>query len=969
MGSELQKLQKSIQGEIHLDELHRRIYATDASSYRELPLGVALPKDEKDVVELVRFANDFKTPLIPRTAGTSLAGQVVGSGLIVDFGRHMTKILEVNEKEKWVRVQPGVVRDELNKHLKDLGLFFAPETSTANRAMIGGMFGNNSCGTNSIVYGSTRDHVLECKAVLSNGDVVSFTTKDQEEIKSLEKANHSYESTLYADTLKLLSEEGVKERIQEQYPKASVSRRNTGYGVDQLIQRKPFEPEGKDFSMIDLLAGSEGTLAMISELKLSLSPLPPSNKSLTCIHFDDLYQSLEATVTAMEMKPTACELMDHHVLERTRDNIQQRENRFFIQGEPKAILVVEFSEENNDLLSQKVKELESKLRSMNLGYHYPVVSGPDISRVWELRKAGLGLLSNIPGDLKPVPVIEDTAVDVRDLPAYIREFNALLEERGLYSVHYAHAGAGELHLRPILDLKTAEGQTMFREILKEVAILVKKYRGSLSGEHGDGRLRGEFIPLMVGEENYELLRKIKQLWDPKNILNPGKIVDTPPMDSSLRFERGQLTPAVQTYFDFSHNQGIVRATEQCNGSADCRKLAISGGTMCPSYMASRMEKDTTRARANALREFYTKKDPNPESVREALDLCLSCKGCKSECPSNVDMSKLKAEWEQQDHEKNGIKLSTRLVGMTPALFRFGMNFPWLANFFTQVPPFSIITKTLFGFSQKRNFPKLANQSLESWFQKNKPAEIKERKGRVVFLMDEFCNYLDVDQGKAAISLLWRLGYEVDSSGPLESGRTQLSKGLVKEAKKLIEENAKTLSEQVSKGAPLVGIEPSTLLGFRDEYPDLVEATLKENAKELAENSLLIDEFLAAEIKAGKLNGESFNEKNDNVLIHGHCHQKALSSTSHLKKVLSILPGTELKEIPSGCCGMAGSFGYSASKYKLSMQIGELVLFPWIRKKGSKEVVLAPGTSCRHQIKDGTGEKALHPVEYLLSRLA
>ncbi len=964
----LNQLKSKLQGDLLIDDLSKRIYATDASAYREIPSAIALPKDEEDLKTLIHWANENSASLIPRTGGTSLAGQVVGSGVVVDFSKYMNRILEVNPQEKWARVQPGVIRDELNHHLNEHGLFFAPETSTANRAMLGGMLGNNSCGANSIVYGSTRDHILSIKTILSDGSTAEFSELDHAELEKKQEGN-GLEARIYEKILARLSDTEVQNEIKENYPKASVTRRNTGYGVDMLIRRQPFDPDGKSFSLIDILAGSEGTLSLSSEIKVSLSPLPLEHKALVCIHFEDLIESLEATVTAMEFSPTACELMDHYILERTRENLQQRQNRFFVEGDPKAVLVVEFAKASREELERSIEDLIKSLKENGKGYSYPKVRGSDMKKVWELRKAGLGLLSNMPGDAKPVPVIEDTAVAVKDLPQYIREFNGLLKEKGLYSVHYAHAGAGELHLRPILDLKSIEGQKLFRECLEDVATLVKKYEGSLSGEHGDGRLRGEYIPKMVGEKNYELLKEIKALFDPNNIFNPGKIVDTAPMDSSLRFKPGQSTPEIKTTFDFTENQGFIRAAEQCNGSGDCRKLALSGGTMCPSYMATRNEKDTTRARANALREYLSfpgnRKDN--QAIKEAMDLCLSCKGCKSECPSNVDMAKLKAEWEQQEYEKNGVPFRTMIISRMPELMKLGSKVPILSNAFTQAPFLSFITKSILGFSQKRSIPKLSSNRLYGWYKKSQ-TKIPEPRGTVVLFIDEFSEVLDVKQGKAVIQLLWALGYNVECLGPMDSGRTLFSKGMVKKARTKAEENIKALKDLVSAERPLVGIEPSAILSFRDEYPSVARGEIREASKRIAESTFTLEEFICQEINNGNISPEDFKPYEGNAYVHGHCHQKALSGSSFTKKALEIIPKLEVEEIPSGCCGMAGSFGYMKDKYEVSQKIGELVLFPTLRKTTEKDHIIASGTSCRHQIKDGTGKHAIHPAELLYQQL-
>ena len=968
-------LDQGLDGKLFRDETTRRLYATDASAYREIPVAVALPKSEKDIVRLVQFAKDHQTSLIPRTAGTSLAGQVVGSGIVVDVSRYFNRILEVNEKEGWAWVEPGIVRDDLNRQLKPYGYFFAPETSTANRAMVGGMIGNNSCGANSIIYGSTREHLLEIRTVLSDGTPAWFGPVDDQAF--LARANGqgtsgAVETGAYYHIRELLNDPKNREEIRLGYPKESIKRRNTGYAIDLLAQMSPFTKGGRPFNFCELIAGSEGTLAIVTAAKIRLSPMELPHKQLVCIHCHTVDESLRANLVALQHAPTACELMDHYILEATKRNITYRANRFFVEGDPEAILVAELTKASEQEAREAAQDLIKDLKRQKLGYHYPIIEGEDISKVWGLRKAGLGLLSNVVGDAKPAPVIEDTAVDVKDLPAYIADFNRILERHGLYAVHYAHAGAGELHLRPILDLKTSEGVRLFRLIAEEIATLVKKYQGSLSGEHGDGRLRGEFIPRMIGTHNFKLLRELKNTWDPANILNPGKIVDTPPMDTSLRYEQGQITREFETILDFTDTMGYLRAAEQCNGSGDCRKTELTGGTMCPSYMATRDEKDTTRARANILREMLTHSDrPNPfvhTEIKEVLDLCLSCKGCKSECPSNVDMGKLKQEWQHQYYKAKGVPLRNRLIGNFSAGMRLASAIPWgyrltFGNVLT-----STLAKGLMGFAQKRSMPELSQITWKKWFKRKfKPSA--DPLGRSVYLfIDELLNYNEASLGIAAVTLLDRLGYHIRYVRHQESGRSFLSKGLLLQAQKLARYNVNAFKDLVSEDVPLIGVEPSAILTFRDEYPDLLRGMEKAAAQKVAANTFLIEEFLARELDAGRIDLSLFKEMGTLIKLHGHCQQKALSSLTPVKKILTRMGQHEVQLIPSGCCGMAGSFGYEKEHYDLSMKIGELVLFPVVREQPQTVVIAAAGTSCRHQIKDGTGRKALHPVEILLGAM-
>ncbi|MGL1885299.1 MAG: FAD-binding protein [Reichenbachiella sp.] len=972
MENALKKLAGKLQGELIWDVTLRRLYSTDASAYREMPLAVSLPETDADIKLLIEFANENNTSLIPRTAGTSLAGQVVGQGIVVDVSKHFNQILEVNKEGSWVRVQPGVIRDDLNRHLKPFDLFYGPETSTANRAMIGGMVGNNSCGSNSIVYGSAREHLLEVKGFLSDGSEVTFSKVDGAGFK-VKLGEDSLEGKVYQQINAMLEPQSVRDEIVKEFPKPSILRRNTGYAIDLLAQEQPFVSTGDDFNFCKLIAGSEGTLMFITEIKVNTVPSPPKNKALVCIHCETIDESLHANLIGLKYDPHASELMDDIILQCTKENIEQQKNRFFVEGDPGAILVVELAANNDEELNIKCDALITELKKEKLGYHYPILKGGDIGKVWTLRKAGLGLLANIPGDAKAQPVIEDTAVDVQDLPAYIAEFNETLKKYDMNCVHYAHAGSGELHLRPVLNMKTEEGHKLFRIAAEEISRLVKKYRGSLSGEHGDGRLRGEFIPAQIGEKNYELLKQLKQAWDPKGIFNPGKITDAPKMDECLRYEPNNPDPEIKTYFNWDKSQGVLRAAELCNGSGDCRKSAGSGGTMCPSYMASGNEKDTTRARANILREILTHSDKinkfDSEEIKEVLDLCLSCKGCKSECPSNVDMARMKAEFEQQYYDANGMPLTKRLMGEYELNMKLASIVPWAYNMLFKTSLIGNFGKSLLGIHKDRSMPPMPSTTMVAWFRKNRIKLKSQNSEKEVFVFfDEFTNYLDAGVGITAIKLLDELGYKVKSTEHLQSGRSFISKGMVRKAKKIANQNIELLHGVISSDTPMIGIEPSTILTLRDEYPDLCDIELKEKAHTVADGCLTTEEFLSREFRRGNIKASQFTTENKQLKVHGHCHQKALSSVITLKDTLSIPENFEVEVIQSGCCGMAGSFGYEKDHYETSMKIGELVLFPAVREASADTIISAPGTSCRHQIKDGTGKIAQHPVEVLYEAL-
>ena len=811
------------------------------------------------------------------------------------------------------------------------------------------------------------------------------------------------ETQIYRTVRDLLGDARNRELIRANYPKPAVTRRNTGYALDRLMECSVFDPASdRPFNLCRLLAGSEGTLFLGMEFELNVEPLPPPG-ALMCAHFATIADALQATLIAMKHRPHGCELIDRHILECTKANLEQARNRFFVQGDPGAVLVIEIRREPRAAIETEMHALGEELRAAGLGYAFPVLWGDDCARVWDLRRAGQGLMNNVEGDAKPREVVEDTAVAVEDLPAYIAEFDTLMRGKyGLSCVYYAHAGAGELHTRPLFNLKTPAGLAMFRSIATDIAALVKKYRGSLSGEHGDGRLRGEFIKFMVGDECYALMRRVKETFDPHGIFNPGKIIDTPPMDTSLRHGPDQPTLDYKTIFDFSATQGVLRAAEKCTGVGECRKSALMGGTMCPSYMATRNEADTTRARANLLRQVLThpRDLQNPwdsAEVAGVMDLCLSCKGCKSECPSNVDVTRLKAEWQQHYNDTHGVPFRSRVIANFARTMKWAAKFPRVYNALVTYWVTNRLIKRLAGFATKRSLPTLHLTTLAAWHARHgnggpgsrsaavgrprdrlgvlsssngeaDPPAGRFPHGRVYLFCDEFTNYSDTPVGIKAVQLLNRLGYEVIIPAHVESGRAQLSKGLVRDAQALAIRNVELLKDVITAASPLIGIEPSAILGFRDEYPDLVPAHLKKAATALAKNALLIDEFIAREADAGRIRRESFRASAEQIKLHGHCHQKALSSLAPTVRMLELPTGNKVSLIPSGCCGMAGSFGYEAEHFDLSQQIGELVLFPAVRAAPAGTLVAAPGTSCRHQFKDATGRIALHPVEILHAAL-
>ncbi|ULC58408.1 FAD-binding protein [Flaviramulus sp. BrNp1-15] len=966
----LQNLKSTLSGELYYDDLIKSIYATDASVYRMLPLAVAYPKNIDDIKQLIRYAKAQKTALIPRTAGTSLAGQCVGEGIVVDVSKHFTKILKLDEDAQTITLQPGVVRDELNNYLKPFGLFFGPNTSTSNRCMIGGMVGNNSSGTTSIQYGVTRDKVLEIQAILSDGSEVVFGELSAEEFKEKTKLT-TLEGDIYRAIHSELVSESVQNQIIENFPKPEIHRRNTGYAIDELIKSEVFSSSEEKFNMCKLLSGSEGTLAFTTQITLKLDTLPPQESIMVAAHFDSIESCMNSVELVMKHNLYTCEMMDKTILDCTKHNKTQQENRQFIEGDPKAILMCEVKANDKKQAEVLANNLLKEIKNSGLSYAYPMLVGNDINKALTLRSAGLGLLGNIIGDKKSAACIEDTAVALPDLANYISEFTKLMKGYNQEAIYYAHAGAGELHLRPVLNLKKAEDLVLFRKITTDVAHLVKKYRGSMSGEHGDGIVRSEFIELMIGKENYNILKRIKKAFDTDNIFNPGKIIDVLPMDKNLRYEADRVEPEIETLLDFSKSLGILREAEKCNGSGDCRKLPEFGGTMCPSYRATRNEKDTTRARANALREFLTNSDKdnkfNHEELKQVFDLCLSCKACASECPSSVDVASLKTEFQYQYQKANGVPLRTKLFAYNNKLNNLGSKLPSITNFVFSNRFTSSVLKKSFGIAKERSLPLISNKSLDKSFKTVKNQSVEINYVKTIYLFnDEFTNHLDTQIGIDAIQLLTALNYKVEVLKNEESGRAFLSKGLLEQAKDLANKNVSIFKDKISKDTPLIGIEPSAIYTFKDEYLKL--ANDKTSAEAIAQNTFLIEEFIQQEIKLGNIKPEQFTLKAKTIKFHGHCHQKSMSNQLSSFAVLNLPKNYKVTIIPSGCCGMAGSFGYEKEHYEVSMQVGEQTLFPAVRKAPEEVVIAANGTSCRHQIKDGTQREAKHPITILREAL-
>jgi FAD/FMN-containing dehydrogenase/Fe-S oxidoreductase len=960
------QLNAELEGTVKFDALHKATYSTDASVYRMTPIGVAYPKNEDDIVKLISFAHKEDTNLIPRAAGTSLAGQCVGKGLVVDTSKYFTSIKSLDEAKKQVLVQCGVVRDELNAYLKPFGLFFGPNTSTSNRCMIGGMVGNNSSGTTSIQYGVTRDKIVSMNAVLQDGSIVDFKPISKEAYLEKTKLD-TFEGDIYRSLFELLKDKETQDEIINEFPKREIHRRNTGYAIDELIESDLFGRTDTWISLCDLLSGSEGTLAFTTEITLQLDDLPPSHSIMVAAHYKSIDDCLNDVVNTMKHNLYTCEMMDKIILDCTKTNLTQSKNRFFISGDPAAILMLEVKAESMEAVQVLAGHLIADLNKVGLSYAHPTLMRGEIGQALELRKAGLGLLGNMIGDQKAVACIEDTAVALDDLSNFISEFSTLMAGFNQEAVYYAHAGAGEIHLRPILNLKKREDVVLFREITTAVAHLTKKYKGSFSGEHGDGIVRAEFLPIMIGKKNYELCRQVKAIFDPKGIFNPGKIVDAPKMDESLRYEIDRVEPEIKTLMNFDDSQGYLRAIEKCNGSGDCRKNTFAGGTMCPSYRATKNEKDVTRSRANVLREFMTNPEAKgfgSEEIKESLDLCLSCKACASECPSNVDIAAMKSEFLYQYQKINGFNMRSKLFAKNNLLNQKASKIPRLFNFVNKNIVTGNLIKKVSGVARERSIPKVSKSAKKKLLEN--PIKLESPIKTVYLFVDEFSDYLDSNIAFDAYNLLSKLNYQVELVNDKESGRSYISKGFLEQAKELANANVDTYKKLLDEERVLIGIEPSAILTFRDEYLRLADDI--EGAKHVAKHTFLFEEFITNEMKLGNISSDQFSDEPRKVKIHNHCHFKALSNQKLTYDMLNLPKNYTPSIIPSGCCGMAGSFGYEKEHYEVSMKVGAETLFPAVNNSKTDTIIAVHGTSCRHQIKDGTGRTSEHPISILLKAL-
>ena len=956
-GEELaRELRKRVSGEVRFDAFSRVLYSTDASIYQMEPVGVVIPQNVEDVLAVMELAGKYRIPILPRCGGTSLAGQAVNHAIVMDFSKYMNRVLEINQEERWARVEPGIVLDELNRHLEPFGLQYAPDPTTSNRACVGGGVGNNTCGTHSVIYGKTIDHILELEAVLSDGTKAHFHPIVATELEA-KLAGSGLESEIYRQVRHIAQEN--REEVLARYPK--IMRRVSGYNLDDFLDDGPI-------NMARMVVGSEGTLCVVTEAKVNLVPLPVK-KAVSVLHFQDVFQACEATWEILQHNPAAVELIGRMILDRCRGSLGFARLMEFVEGDPDALLVVEFNGDSEGELSGKLKTLQEDMERKGLGYAcVNLMDAASQANVWALRSAGLGLLMSTRGDSKPLPYVEDTAVEPRKLGDYVRRFDEIVRAHGTTAGYYGHASVGCLHIRPLVNLKTGEGMDKMVSIASDISDLVLEYGGSLSGEHGDGIVRGVWTEKMFGPKIYQAFREVKHAFDPYGIMNPGKIIDCPPMTENLRFSLDDRAASLDTKLDFSADSGYANAVEMCNGMGACRKM---GGTMCPSYMVTREEEHSTRGRANLLRSVLSGALPGEtlasRRLYEALDLCLECKGCKAECQTGVDMAKLKYEFLDRYHRAHGLPLRARLFANINYLSRVGSRFAPLSNWLAANPLSKLLLHRFLGIHRRRALPPLARPTFPDWF-KSRGTSVDGKLGTVVLFNDTFMNYNYPQVGIAAVELLERAGFRVVLADAWCCGRPMISKGLLDKSKAHAWQNVDLLYPYAEKGIPIVGCEPSCLLTLRDEYPDLLsEAEDHDKAKVVASQSFLIDEFLTMLQDEGKLALE-FTDSERKVLFHGHCHQKALVGTRHSLAALRLPPGYQVEEVNSGCCGMAGSFGYEKEHYDISMSIGRQRLFPAVESKDGDFDIAVMGVSCRQQIEHGTGRKARHLVEVLRDAL-
>lgn len=959
MASDLfNKLKQHLGSQLCDDLLVRRLYATDASPYQTLPLAVAWPRQSTDCRKILSFACANNIPIIPRGAGTSLAGQTIGEGIILDFSRHMNRILSIDPDTCTAIVEPGVTLDSLNDAARKHGLMFGPDPSTAYACKIAGMIGNNSWGVHTLAYGTTRDNVIELSIMLADGTELIFSPITQKEL--LQKLEEdSKEGKLYQSIYSLIGEH--HDSILKSYPDSSSVQSNTGYALDGLANNQPWNTNGHTFNLASLLCGSEGTLALTLSAKIKLTPLPKQRK-LLCAHFISQFDAVSAVGEILHSKPDAIELLDEWILTQAQHHSTYRSKTEWVQGKPKALLLIEFSGDDDHVLLDRINQLKQQLQNLGHGYAFSTLSGNDVTDAWGLRRAGLGLLMGLPGNKKAVSGIEDSAVPIDALPAYLQQIHALMNRHGLECVYYGPVSRGTVHLRPLLDLSQPSQQAIFEELLREVAMLAASHGGTISAKHGNGRLRTHLIEICLNREMVSLHKEIKQIFDPDNLLNPGNIVNGKTPLSDLRESSIPEVLPVKTGFNWQ-KETLLHASGRCNGAGVC--LKDSGNIMCPTYQLTGLEQDTTRGRANILRQALSAHDPylglaDPD-LHMALDLCISCKGCKSDCPANVDMARLKSEALYQRNRHAGAPMRAKLVAHFPAVGRLASKIPGITNGLLA----SRLLKSLLGFHPDRQLPRYSNSTFSHQFSVRTPASNDRPLGQVVLFNDPIIEYLEPQIGMAAVSCLEHLGYEVTITPCLSFGRSAISQGMLDVAREQLMKSLKWLNDHVHPSAWIIGLEPSELLTLRDEAPELIQSdSWRITSNRFKQHSLLFEEFIVQHIDQYGTDSLGLSPQDNDIVLHVHCNQKVLSKTDTVINCLSALTKGAVHYMDVSCCGMAGSFGYEKEHFNISIRLGNKALSPLVHSTPDSSLIVATGFSCREQIATITSKKAMHTAELL-----
>ena len=940
-------IKPNLQGEIKFDNLTKALYSTDASIYQIKPAGVITPKSNEDVSLIIEAANRFDIPILSRGGGTSLAGQTVTHGIVIDFSKYMNNITHINKEENWVTTQPGIIIDQLNNSLKHLGVHFAPDPSTSNRATVGGAIGNNSCGSHSILWGKTVDNVISLKTILSDGSDVNFGITDIKSISNADKVNN-LENAIYSWIKEF--NHSKSNYIIENYPK--ISRRVSGYNLDEITDKNHLNLAG-------LLVGSEGTLVTVTEAKVKVVQTP-KHKGLIIAHFSSLSQSMEATVEIVNLEPSAVELVDKSILRPAKSNLGYSRLMNFVSGDPEAILIIEVNSNDELELNSKLSRVTHKLKTSGLSYEVTEIIDPtEQAKVWAVRKAGLGLMMNVKGNSKPLPFVEDTAVATALLPEYVKRFDEIVKEHGTSAGYYGHASVGCLHIRPLINLKADDGADKMFSISESISDLVLEFGGSLSGEHGDGIVRSNWNKKMFGDDIYALFKSLKITFDPNSLMNPGKIVDSYKMTENLRVSPEMEIKEIPGHFSFVEEGGFANAVEMCNGQGACRKL---DGAMCPSYMATLDEEHSTRGRANALRALISNRIPwnsiNSKRIYDVLDLCLECKACKSECPSGVDMAKMKYEFLSKYYKHNSLPLRNRLFGNIANFSKLGTFFAPISNWILSSDEFKSYMESILGITKNRNLPQFATQTFNQWF-KSRYQNQNESKPQIAIFIDTFTNYNYPNIGKSATLLLETLGYQVIIPKIKCCGKPFMSQGMTEKAIYNANYNVEQLYPYVDNNIEILGLEPSCTFTLKEDYPDLIPNNPK--AKALSEKIIQPEDLIQQCV--AKLNNEHFTPPG-NIFYQNHCHQKSFVGSA-INKLMTI-PDCQPIEVGTGCCGMAGSFGFEKEHYDISMKVGQINLFEQLSSLSSKDQFVASGISCRQQIEHSSNVKPKHLVEFLLS---